>query len=224
MISSAENEMIASAENVIPDLDATPKIVSPPTPAHAGPGKGKCWKKLMEQDRDTDSESDSASDTNDDSLGMMTNMWKGQLKKYYISRLRKREKVEKENIKCTKKKLDWTRKKKKIDSNKKLYGYKQKIKFLFRIDRSTVRFKFFKMSKYNLSLKKVTKPKINVLSESDSASDTNDDSVGMMTNMWKGQLKKYYISRLRNKEKVEKENIKCAKKIRLDAEEKKILS
>jgi hypothetical protein len=104
MISSAENEMIASAENVIPDLDATPKIVSPPTPAHAGPGKGKCWKKLMElQDRDTDSESDSASDTNDDSVRMMTNMWKGQLKKYYISRLRKREKVEKENIKCTKK-------------------------------------------------------------------------------------------------------------------------
>jgi hypothetical protein len=94
-----------------------------------------------------------------------------------------------------------------------LYGDKQKIKFLFRIDRSTVRFKFFKMSKYNLSLKKVTKPKINVLSESDSASDTNDDSVGMMTNMWKGQLKKYYISRLRKKEKVEKENIKCAKKL-----------
>jgi hypothetical protein len=29
----------------------------------------------------------------------------------------------------------------------------------------SVRFKFFKMSKYNLSLKKVTKPKINVLSD-----------------------------------------------------------
>jgi hypothetical protein len=96
--------MTASAENVIPDLEATPKIVSPPTPAHAGPGKGKCWKNLMElQDRDTDSESDSASDTNDDSVGMITNMWEGPLKKYYISRLRKIEKVEKENIKCTKK-------------------------------------------------------------------------------------------------------------------------
>jgi hypothetical protein len=111
MISSAENEMIASAENVIPDLEATPKIVSPPTSAHAGPGKGKCWKNLMElQDRDMDSESDSESDSasasaSDDSVGMMTNMWEGQLKKYYISRLRKREKVEKENIKCTKKKI-----------------------------------------------------------------------------------------------------------------------
>jgi hypothetical protein len=114
--------MIASAENVIPDLEATPKIVSPPTSAHAGPGKGKCWKNLMElQDRDMDSESDSESDSasasasaSDDSVGMMTNMWEGQLKKYYISRLRKREKVEKENIKCTKKKkLNWIRKKKK---------------------------------------------------------------------------------------------------------------
>jgi hypothetical protein len=80
------------------------------------------------------------------------------------------------------------------------------------------------MSKYNLSLKKVTKPKINVLSESDSASDTNDDSVGMMTNMWKGQLKKYYISRLRKKEKVEKENIKCAKKLDWMQKKKKKLS
>jgi hypothetical protein len=107
--------MIASAENVIPDLEATPKIVSPATPAHAGPGKGKCWKNLMElQDRDMDSESDSASaSASDDSVGMMTNMWEGQLKKYYRSRLRKREKVEKENIKCTKKKLNWIRKKKK---------------------------------------------------------------------------------------------------------------
>jgi hypothetical protein len=87
MISSAENEMIASAENVIPDLEATPKIVSPPTSAHAGPGKGKCCKNLMElQDRDMDSESDSESDSasasaSDDSVGMMTNMWEGQLKK-----------------------------------------------------------------------------------------------------------------------------------------------
>jgi hypothetical protein len=130
MISSAENEMIASAENVIPDLDATPKIVSPPTPAHAGPGMGKCWKKLMEfQDRDTDSESDSASDTNDDSVGMMTNIWKGQLKKYYISRLRKREKVEKENIKCTKKILDWTRKKKKLTQIKSCMDISKKLNF-----------------------------------------------------------------------------------------------
>jgi hypothetical protein len=55
--------MISPAENIIPDLNATPKILSPPTPARAGPGKGKCWKNMMElQDTDTDS----ASDTDDD--------------------------------------------------------------------------------------------------------------------------------------------------------------
>jgi hypothetical protein len=43
----------------------------------------------------------------------------------------------------------------------------------------------------------------------------------MMTNRWNGQLKKYYTSRLLKKDKIEKENIKCAKKIRLDAQETK---
>jgi hypothetical protein len=92
--------MISPAENIIPDLDATPKILSPPTPARAGPGKGKCWKNMMElQDTDTDS----ASDTDDDSVRMMTNRWNGQLKKYYTSRLLKKDKIEKENITCAKK-------------------------------------------------------------------------------------------------------------------------
>jgi hypothetical protein len=91
--------MISPAENIIPDLDATPKILSPPTPARAGPGKGKCWKNMMEL---LDTDTDSASDTDDDSVGMMTNRWKKQLKKYYTS-----------HIKCAKKKLDWMQKKKK---------------------------------------------------------------------------------------------------------------
>jgi hypothetical protein len=69
---------------------------------------GKIWMELQ----DTDIESDSASDI-DDSVGMITNRWKGQLKKYYTSRLLRKEKIEKKYIKCAKKKLDWTEKKRK---------------------------------------------------------------------------------------------------------------
>jgi hypothetical protein len=56
-------EMISPPENIIPDLDATPEILSPPTPARAVPGKGKVCKNMMElQDSDRDSASDISCD------------------------------------------------------------------------------------------------------------------------------------------------------------------
>jgi hypothetical protein len=79
--------MISPPENIIPDLDATPEILSPPTPARVVPGKGKVWKNMMElQDSDTDSKSDSANDISCDPLNLQLDLALKRMSNFELSR------------------------------------------------------------------------------------------------------------------------------------------